>query len=307
MGISYWRPLLVDRIAITVQIGSSDYYNAILGQLWYIHNNQKEFPPSGCIKIYKGKFLTRLDYYTTAKKISKGKIADIVVSKRPSFDGTSICMYFTLTLYPSKFKPGEFDHLKLILKLLHEFEYEHLYHTGKVTYLELAADSLSYKKDGLLPFCKKCSRSRIHKNKDGTLGTVYTGHETSALRFLIYDKRRELLETKQPVKYSTFPVHTRIEAHIRSLKCTPSELINIPNPFLKLQIADLGKAIALSDDPVWQQCLAIARQEGMPKSLSMHPLQRKKFLSMLTGIQVPWWNPEDIWERLPEALAVLEP
>jgi hypothetical protein len=307
MGISYWRPLLVDRISITVQIGSVDLYNMIRGQLDYLRDNQKELLPGGQMKLKKEKYLTRLDYYPSTKQPTKRKIADITICVRPTFDGKGIHRFFVLALYPSKFEPGEFEHFKTIIKLLHECEYESLYHTGKVTYLELAADSFSYEKHGLLPFRKYCKKSSIYENNDGTLGTVYTGHESSDLQFLIYDKRRQLQETKQPVKYSTFPVHTRIEASMRRLKCTPSGLINMPNPFLKLQIADLGKAIALSDDPVWQQFLAIARQEGIPKSMSLHPKHRKKFLAMLTGIEVTWWNPTFIWEGLPQALAVLEP
>jgi hypothetical protein len=309
MPISYWRKLLVDRIAITVVIGGVDLYGFVYGQLFAMQDEQEQLFPCGRIRLVKKKYVTRLDFYPVYKKSDRRRIADITIGANKTFDGKSLHRHFTLTLYPSKFKVDEFDQFKEVLEtLLPDFKYSKLFETGKVNYLELAADSFSHVNHSFIAYRKYCKDSSIYKREDGTLGTLYLGSRNSDMRFRIYDKRHQLKDTGQLVDLHKYSVHTRFEAVLRRLGCTPAMLDQIENPFTKLHIADPGSAVSASIDPLWQECLAKAKIDGMPKALCEYTQpQRKKYRAILMDSQVYWWKPESVWKGLPEALAVLDP
>ena len=313
MAVHIWRRLLVDRIGITVVIPSGELYNHVFGQLYTMEEEQKQFLPGGIIKIPPNKnkmYPVRLDYYAayTYKKAGRRKILDITVGAPKLFGKTTPHRHMTLTLYPSQFQAGEFENFKSVFDTLFDpIAYSMLYHTGKVNYLELAADSLSHMHHGFLPYRKYCTKSHIHKEDDGYLGTTYLGSETSDLRFRLYDKYKQLGDTGK-VTFTKLLPHTRMESVVRRLGVAPADLIQMENPFKKLLIADLAKAQSASDNEDWQNFITESLQDGVPDALSKRPQNiRKKYLKMLDDRQVSWWNPDDIWKELPVALDRIAP
>src|SRR5450759_4289811 len=121
MAVTIWRWLLIDRIHMSVGIGSKDLYGLVLSQLYGLKDIQADLVPNGKITINSGKYQTRLNYYPVKKK---DKIADIVIGVTKSKH-----LYFTLCLYPTKFGPGEFEQFKETMSILlpEEFNYQRLY------------------------------------------------------------------------------------------------------------------------------------------------------------------------------------
>jgi hypothetical protein len=311
MAVNIWRYLLVDRIGITGVIPSAALYKHVYGQFFTMNEEQKLLLPGGKIKIRKNKYSMRLDYYTeyTHKTAGRRKIADITLGSYKISGKKSVDRYLTLTLYPSQFQAGEFEHFKSVFDALFEpITYSLLHHTGRVNYLELAADSLSHKHHGFLPYRKYCTKSHIHKEDDGHLGTTYLGSNTSDLRFRLYDKYKQLHDTGKATFTKVLP-HTRIESVVRRLGVAPADLIEMENPFKKLLIADLVKAYSASKDADWQNFISESlTEEGVPYALAKRPMnKRKKYMAMLDYRQVSWWSPTGVWKRLPVALSRIAP
>ena len=305
-----WKPLVVDRIGITFVIPDEDLYNHIYGQLFTFKEEQGTYLPSGKIVIRKNPHCTRLDYYPaySHKKAGRRKIADLTVGSCSKPGKGVTHKYFTLTLYPSQFQVGEFEHFKSNFDLLfNPLSYLQMHESGTVNYLELAADSLSQKHHSFLPYRKGCKNSSIYfDSKTGQLGTTYIGSRTSNFRFRIYDKRKHLIETgKTPDP--NWKTHTRIEAVMRRLGITPAELCQLDNPFTKLQIVDVITTQGASEDKDWQSFIENSMQIGIPKALPSNAYQRKKFRALLDETQCQWWNPNFIWLGLPDALGVIAP
>lgn len=311
MALNKIRSLIVDRIGITVVIGSKDLFHKAESQLYKLMAKQSVWVPSGKINVTQEEYLKRLDYYAEFGKsaASKRKIADITVGANKLFGGKKVHRYLKLTLYPSKFKVGDFETFKDALKTeMPDFNYSKLYYAGNVNYLELASDTLSQTHHSFVPYRKYCNKSEIFKENDGYLGTTYIGSTASNFFFRLYDKRKQLLDKKKPL-ITDAAVHTRIEAALGRLGPSVATLIGMPNPFSKLQITDLDQAKAQSDDEDWQhflvECLTV---NGAPDALAKRSKYlRKKYLGMLDAAPAWWWKPELVWERLPEALARIAP
>ena len=305
MAVHIWRYLLIDRIGIIVVIGADDLHKYAYSQMYSMQAQQSALLPGGRIKVKKDKYWTRWDYYPTYKKTPKRRIAEITVGKTKLFGNETPYRYFVLDLYPSKFYVGEFEHFKQVLcQILPKFAYEKLYQNGHVNYLELASDSLSHQHHSFIPIRKYCTDSMIFKEENGHLGTTYLGSIYSDLRFRIYDKRKQLLDTGQESKYQT---HTRIEAALRRVGLEPVNLIHMANPFEKIEIAELQIARQLSKETVWQGLLDQCLKDGSPSALALYPKQRKQFMKMLRTAAASWWNPHDLWLGLPNALKAIAP
>lgn len=304
-----WTPMMVDRICIVCVIPSNDLYAFALGQLYGAAELQKAYVPDGKIIVINNadKFTTRMEYYPAFKsKKNNRRIADITMGGPKLFGGAKTHKYFALTLYPSQFRGDDFETFKEMLDVLFDqLNYANLYATGKVNYLELTKDSLSHPHHSFLPYRRYCTKSEIWKEPNGHLGTTYVGSKSSNLYFRIYDKTKQLVDKHKPVIFGKLP-HTRIEAVMRQLKISPAELITLPNPFLKLRIADLNK-IGKIDDADWQEFIALSRRVGVPGALGAYPKKRKAFMASLNSAQASWWNPELVWESLPHALAKIAP
>ena len=308
MTVTIWRHLLIDRISISVKIMGKDLHAFVYGQMHSMQEIQGELMPQGRIMMRHDKYQTRLDFYAayTHKRAGRRKIADIILGVSKLKNHEVLHQYFRLTLYPASFHIGDFTHFKEVLEtLLPEFSYKRLYYTGKVNYLELAADCLSRQLHSFLPYRKYCSDSMVYQ-KHGVLGTIYLGSVASAQRVRVYDKRKQLSETGKALFTQKLP-HTRIEAIQRNIGLHPAELAVMKNPFQKIQIVDLEQIQAASVDVEWPAFINECRQHGVPRALYKYTHKRKQFLSILDANQAAWWDPQYQWEGLAHALTHIEP
>jgi hypothetical protein len=296
MAVNIWIYLVVDRIHISVNV-SSYQHGIVVTQLKGMKDIQADLVPDGKITMTPKKYCTRLDYYPT----KKGKIAEIEIGANKSGHG-----YFKLVLYPSKFGPGEFEHFREVLDLLlPAFSYEKLYQTGRVSYIELAADSLTHTTHSFIPFRSRCNHSLIFTESDEAKGSTYVGSKLSPLRHCIYDKRKQQLKKNLPALYKT---HTRIESRSRHIGLSPCDLqAKMNNPFQRLEIADLQAARDTSKDQTWHEFLDQCLEVGSAQALVQHPKRRTQFMKMFRTAIASWWKPHDVWLGLPRALKVIAP
>jgi hypothetical protein len=295
VSIEIWKALVVDRVHLTIPVGQY-VHSVLMSILTGLPDMQSDHVPKGKITITKKYAHTRVDWYPAKKR----KIAEMEVGASKSGH-----RYFRLTLYRSKFGPEEFEYFKFIFTLLMPWTYKQLFDGARVSYIELAADSLSHVAHTFVPFRPKCSYSKIYVDKKGELGTTYLGSPLSALMFRIYDKHRQQLQTGFTPAYKT---HTRIEAASRHTGLTVSELTSkMANPFLRLEIADLLTARQLTNDETWQAFLDRALAVGSAQALSEHPKQRRQYVKLLRMAAASWWKSEDPWNGLPKALEAIAP
>lgn len=298
--LNKWVWLGVDRIHLTVGIGDQSLYKFILGQLYFMveKDTQCQLVPHGKITIKPEQYVTRLSYYPSKDR----QIASITI-------GTTKMKhkYFTLSLFPSKFSANEFEVLREVVGLLlPDVSYANLYQTARVSYLELAVDSLSHAAHTFIPFRSRCNISNIHQDKAGMMGTTYLGSATSGMLCRVYDKRKQLLESNLQAPYQ---IQTRIEAVLRHTGLKPCELgEKMKNPFARIEIADLGLAQAASNESPWQKFLSNCLATGSAGALSQcSKYQRKQFLTKLRASAAPWWNASHVWQGFPNAIAEISP
>ncbi|MBI5006427.1 MAG: hypothetical protein HZB95_04805 [Nitrosomonadales bacterium] len=297
MGVAIWKRPCIDRIHMSVGIGCKALYGFALAQLHGMRDVKSEIVPNGNITVFAGQFHSRMSYYPSKKR----KIAEIEVGITKSKH-----KYFRLSLFPSQFGPGEFERFKEVLALmLPPFNYQKLYVTAKVSYIEIAADSVSQAHHSFIPFRAKCNCSMIFTETDGAKGSIYVGSKTSSLWFCIYDKKKLLEKKKLDAPHK---IHTRIEARMKFIGLHPNEIqTQLGNPFLKLEIADLTDAREASKDKTWQSFLDECLSIGSAEALRNHPKQRKLFMMMLRNHTARWWKPDYVWSKLENAVSAIAP
>lgn len=296
MALNIWKPLLIDRIHMNMSITSNEVYSFAWGQIEAMHEMQKDLLPNGKIKMKKGAYSTRIDYYPNKKL----KIAELEIGRRYKN------RYLKLSLYPSKFKGEDFLRFKETLdSLLPNFSYAKLFFESRVSYIEIACDLLTQLVHTFIPFRPKTNHSYVFIDNTGAKGATYLGSRTSSLRFCIYDKAKHLTDTKI---VSPHKLHTRIEARLKKLALAPSELLKMHNPFQGLWMADINQAYVISKDPHWLVFLDACANAGSPTALaSLTKNNRKCFMDRLFAARANWWKPESRWTGLAAALKQIAP
>lgn len=299
MTISSWYAQIIDRIHMTISIGkNANLYGVLIGQLMGMKDIQSDLVPKGKITVSKQKYVTRLGYYPLDKK---RKIADLEIGSTKTSH-----MYFKLVLYPSKFQSNEFSQFKEYLEILFQIPYDLMFHTAKVSYIELAADSMTYQFHTFIPFRPHINLSEVWPLEVVEKSTVYLGSNLSKKRFCIYDKAKELADKKCAGKHK---IRTRFEARLHHIGMAASDIQeHLPNPFSCLEIANLAKAREASTSAEWHGFLDRCLEDGSAHALSQctKPV-RKQYMSALRTCAVTWWNPDYLWQALPRALDAIAP
>ena len=296
MALSIWKPLLIDRIHLTMRIKEDEVYKFAWGQIWEILALHKSILPEGRIGKKKQQYSVRIDYFPDKKR----KIAEIEIGQAYKY------RYIKLVLYPSKFSGNEFCYFKEHFNgFFPTFCYENLFSQAHVSSIEFACDSLSHPANSLIPFRKKVSHSSVFDDH-GTKGTKYLGSVKSNKRFRIYDKAKQLAETNQVAPHK---LHTRIECALRKTKLSiPEILTKLENPFTGLEIAHAPTARTISKDLEWTDFLDTCESDGSARALaSLSKNKRKIFMSRLLGARVAWWKPDSRWTGLEYALEKISP
>ena len=98
---------------------------------------------------------------------------------------------------------------------------------------------------------------------------------------------------------------TRIELRKRGL-CFHN-LLELPNPFLRLGLAELSSLKPL-DVTAALFVMAAQGTNGQSALLKVPPHTRKKFKTMLAAASPKWWSPVELWKQWPSVVAnLLEP
>ncbi len=298
MAVNIQKSLVLDRIRFFVYVPSKELFSYALSQLYEIAALKKQWVPQGQITVKSKYSKTRLTYCPQKKRC----IASIELGATKNQK-----LYFRLDLLPTRFFGDEFEVFKEILGLLlDEFNYLKLYKTARISYLELAVDSLSRPIGSFLPFRVKTGSSMVYPLPDAT-GGIYLGSPSGRVHFCIYDKKRQIIEKlKETPQHS---IQTRLEARIHSTGLSASELLaSLKNPFVKLEVADLDVLNALPPVPGLGAFLAQSAQAGACVALNaLSAYDRRKILSLLRKAMAKWWNPNKIWEKFPRSLQVIKP
>ena len=299
MAINIFLRLIVDRIRFFVLIDATEMYGVVWSQLKEISAMNNEFLPDWKLTVHKMKHgKTQLRFRPEAKRC-------VAIIEIGTTNGEK--RYFSLDLFPSKFQAGEFDLVKEVLTIfLDDLNYEKLFYTARVSYLELAADSLSHPMSSFLPFRTRTFSSYVYPLKEGK-GSIYCGAENGKLRFCIYDKKKQIEE-----KLKQIPSHamqTRIEARVHTTGLTAAQLKGeLKNPFKRLEIADLQKLKQVFKHPGLPAFLDECHGQGAEQALGKLSVKdRRRYLIGLRKAKAEWWKPEWIWQSLPDALSVIKP
>lgn len=299
MTVSIWYPQIIDRIHMTIGISKNSHlYSVLIGQLFGMKDIKNDLVPKGMITVSKKKYVTRLDYYPADKK---RKIAELEIGSTKSKH-----MYFKLCLYPSKFRFNEFSKFKEHMEIFFQIPYDLMFHTANVSYIELAADSMTYQFHTFIPFRQRINSSKGWPLGDGEKSTVILGGNLSKKRFCVYNKTKELADKKCTGKHK---IRTRFEARLRQIGMSAAYIVeHLPNPFSCLEIADLAKSRDASPSAEWHEFLDQCLKGGSASALSGCPKSlRKKYMVMLRACAATWWDPDYLWQGLPWALEVLAP
>lgn len=298
MSVAIKLALKVDRIRMVKGIPNKTLSGVLAGNLWFLEEENVPIVPGGAWKIMKWKYKTQAQYSPTKGR----KIVDIEVGSTKSST-----MYFAIDLYTGKILPNELYKLSCVLDAVFvEFGLSGLFAEGRVTYLELASDWVTEPMYTFIPFRKRCRASEIFV-KGGVKGSIYIGSRHSNLRFCIYDKKKEMLEKgKGPCAEL---LRTRIEARLSNLKLSASQIsLQLPNPFLSLQIADESKSRHIVQCPVWHAFLDRCLQMGSCAAVSTETKHyRKLFMQRLGQAAAWWWKPSALWAQIGDAMARIEP
>lgn len=291
-------PLVIDRIGITVGVSSKTHYGFLISQLYGMRDIQDDLLLEGNLKITKGKYFTRLDFWPEKKR----KIAELICgSTKSSY------LYFKLVLYPSCFRLNEFETIKSLTKtLLADWSYDDLFFTGHVSYIEIARDFLNKDFSDHLPHYPNAQKSKIYIDKKGIKGSKYIGAVSSSKRYCVYDKAKQLLEKKGG---SNFKKLIRIEARRRKTGMKPFELLEgLGNPFKGLQMLSIQKLTSCSSDDAWKAFVDQCQHVGTALALGACDQQTKKiFESRIASASVEWWDASKAWDGWPSAFAAILP
>lgn len=296
MGLDLWRQILIDRISMNISIDDNDTYSFAWGQMFGIHDIQKDLLPLGEITLKKDAYLTRISFYPEKNR----KIADVEVGRRYQH------RYIKLGLYPYKFQGDDFPNLKRFLRLLAPLDYERFFFNSRTSYIEIAVDSHTHPTYSFIPFREKTNHSFVYVDKSGAKGATYLGSLQSDSRFAIYDKAKHLAETAKVVSHN---LHTRFEYRGRNINLIPADLsTKMQNPFEKLMIADFTIAHGLSTNPEWLKFLKKTEEFGSALALaSLTKTAREVAMARLFAARAKWWNPQSHWQGFSKALARISP
>ena len=307
--------VMLDRITMNRLISNKEDHIGMYGILLEWKYDPKLVVPGGMIRMNNesSEWVKRLDYYPVASETNR-KILDIKSGIPKLFGSKEYYRYFSITLYPTKFRAGEFEKFKDTFNCLFDpYDYEDFYSNGKAKHVEFSLDTTSQEYLSFIPYKKRSQKSYVHLlNEPNPIGTTYVGSSKGDLFFKIYDKKKQLEEEDkfyvEGVSPENFPCLTRIEATINNPKAPASGLDQIENPFKKISIVDVKEAKALNSDPEWQKFINNCLTQGASSALSpLSSYNRKKYLSALDSIPAKWWNPDERWSGVEKALEIIKP
>lgn len=134
-------------------------------------------------------------------------------------------------------------------------------------------------------------------------GTIYLGSRQGARSLTIYDKRRERANAGELSGVERL----RIETKLRGSHSRIGELVDLPNPFLRLLVAERQQLMA-SVGPAAKR-MAWYLNQDVPISTTyaqFDSLQRKQAVADLAAMTPPWWRPAELFGQFdPDWISIL--
>lgn len=129
---------------------------------------------------------------------------------------------------------------------------------------------------------------------------IIAGKKRPAL--VVYDKRRELIETQHQPVFGPVP-HLRVERRLQNKRIALSKLSNLPNPFSGVSVAHLPTA-ASKLPKMWPLFVYAAGLVGELQAASALPEKFKTDWSAALHAMpsAKFWLPDKIWRRWPNSL-----
>lgn len=217
--------------------------------------------------------------------------------------------FLRVEVNPSKFTNWAF-YLDTILQSLSGggLEPDVVRKKGKCTRIDVAVDILNARMSDLLidflPGVKPYKRT-IFVGLDGETETIYPDWNAGNSTTKMYDKGRQLAQSKPPQAqvYGNVP-HVRIERHLS--KQTPvTELATMANPFLPLVVRHLSLPKTHSDSAhVWKFFTARCQLAGSHSALASIESEHERlvYAEALVEADSGVWEPAKIWEHWGKAL-----
>jgi hypothetical protein len=173
---------------------------------------------------------------------------------------------------------------------------------ANVTRIDLATDIQGLNINQITSARNDTTVMSARYRRDGAIQTHYLGSKNTDLRIVIYDKREQ---RRGRVRGGPHEL-TRIEARIKTASNFDA-LRRYPNPFLKLTIRELRHLeFGSHNSPhVWDWFIDSCRQRGAEAALNLirDSRTRRAWYNKFATSEAPsWWQPDDLWSGLNEAI-----
>lgn len=287
--------VLIDKVVLIATIDSLEHYNSIIE---HMHGLKNEY-------VGKGQHYWKVKYATKVK-VNLGY--DSFVYLIAGTSGKGKALYLKFEFNANKLSDSGWNDFYHLVSVLFEDGslngYDQAYKKFRVCRMEFAADYQGIKFSSINAVDTRIKSCDFKYAEDGSL---YIGPETSKRGFIIYDKAKELKDTKKQVlNYDLL----RIECRIRNPSIKLGNLHKISNPFLRLSLFDINKHNELANGKVWDEFKELVLNKNTHAQLaylSFDSHQKKVLDSRIAFRRCEWWAPHDIWEKSKTLLAKFHP
>ena len=207
--------------------------------------------------------------------------------------------FFRIEFNPDRIGIEGMCFLKTRLDELLPNGYKSLIQHGTCTRFDVSIDIVHMEIDKFVFRAPKMRRSKSFYNGKKTIReSYYIGGDNSKRQFCIYDKVAEIKNNNSGKLIKTpIPNHpvTRIEVR-NKYRIPMTELINVDNQFLKLEIYFLNKI--QKSNLEFDFFLDSVRLRGLISALYKieSPYERKKYIAQMESAKNKYWKPEKHWE-----------
>lgn len=173
--------------------------------------------------------------------------------------------------------------------------YSHVLQAGTIHYLEIAIDYIGQHTTRYIFHKAHVHTSDVFTDGKQAGGSYYLGSRDSDSYIIAYDKAEERYAAGLPYP---FKQALRIEARLQGQSIKVSALGSVPNPFLRLVVADIARMRNSNavDPAIRNYFIQRARQHGVPIAVkgNFSAKQRKTLIELMGDCTPLWWKSTDV-------------
>ena len=286
---------IIDKLAITWGIESGEMAQLVHGGLYQaLTNGDDAFAP-----VHK-----KLKGFNIGKELILPS-----TNHRPRIDyhhQNGLAQRVRLEFNPSKLGYEGLKSLHVILGTMTPNGWKHFIKHGKISRLDIAVDLVGVRLSKLKMLPPSGQQSQAWWGSAGKLETYQWGKPKGS-HTQLYNKTLEQ-KKKRGVELPG-PQITRIERRLKNGVCkTLSALEALPNPFDGIVLTtSLPQAPEQGPAYVWPLFCDSVAQRGLDQAVKLLPKEKKTaYRQQFQKAAPPWWDPEAIWAKWPEALKALK-